>query len=125
MTSTDLFECGECPLASPADCLKAGYCAHRDGPKAMLHCMSLTDTAEFRRLCQVAASQGATAIADLLQASLEGPLHHITLFNDEPIEKLADATKLAIEASLAAGEKLDEMRGQLLAALARYLEDCA
>jgi hypothetical protein len=85
----------------------------------------MNDTPEFRRLCQVAASQSANATAELLQASLDGPLHHRTLFNDEPIEKLADATKLAIEASLAAGEQLDEMRGQLLAALVRYLEDCA
>jgi len=83
------------------------------------------DTPDFRRLSQVAASQAANATAELMQASLEGPLHHATLWNDEPIEKLADATKLAIEASMAAGEPLDEMRGQLLAALVRFLEGWA
>ena len=83
------------------------------------------DTPEFRRLAQVAASQGANAVAELLQASLEGPLHHLTLFTDEPIEKLADATKLAIEAAIAAGEPLDDGRAQLLAALCAFLEGWA
>lgn len=83
------------------------------------------DTPEFRRLAQVAASQAATATAELLQASLEGPLHHLSLFIDEPIEKLADATKLAIEASIAAGEELDEGRLQLLAAIRAFLEGWA
>ncbi len=87
--------------------------------------MTFADTPEFRRLAQVAASQAANATAELLQASLEGPLHHRTLFNDEPIEKLADATKLAIEASIQAGERCDPMRNQLLGALTRYLEDFA
>jgi hypothetical protein len=85
----------------------------------------MTDSSTFRRLALTSASQATTAAAELLQSGLEGPLHHRTIWNDEPIEKLADATKLAIEASIEAGEPLDDMRGQLLGALTRYLEGWA
>lgn len=85
----------------------------------------VVDTPDFRRLALAAASQAAHGLADVLLAAKEGPLQQGTPYCDEAIEKLADATKLAIEASIAAGEPLDEMRGQLLGALTRYLEGWA
>jgi len=33
---TDTFDCGDCPLADPADCMKVGYCEHRDMPRAAM-----------------------------------------------------------------------------------------
>ncbi|NYT43136.1 hypothetical protein HZY97_20340 [Sphingomonas sp. R-74633] len=81
----------------------------------------MNDTPEFRRLCQVAASQAANATAELMQAGLEGPLHHRTLWNDEPIEKLADALKLALEASIKAGQALDDDADHLLYACRRFV----
>jgi hypothetical protein len=85
----------------------------------------VADTPDFRRLALAAASQAATALADIMLAATEGPLNVDTPFDQEAIEKLADATKLAIEASIASGEPLDDGRGQLLGALSRYLEGWA
>lgn len=85
----------------------------------------MNDTPDFRRLALAAGSQAATAVAELVMSAHEGPLHYRTVWNDEPIEKLADATKLAIEASIAAGERCDDIRNQLLGALTRYLEGWA
>lgn len=83
-----------------------------------------TDSPDFRRLALAAASQAATALAAVMLAATEGPLRDREAFgDDEAIEKLADALKLSIEATITAGEPLDEMRGQLLGALVRYLED--
>lgn len=87
--------------------------------------VEIKDTPEFRRLAQVAASQALNGAAELLQSSLDGPTHYQTAWDDEPIELLADATKLAIQASIEAGEPSDGMRDQLLAALVRYLEGWA
>lgn len=81
----------------------------------------MKDTPEFRRLAQVAASQAANATAELMQSGLEGPLHHQTLWNDEPIEKLADALKLALEASIEAGQRLNDDADHLLYACRRFL----
>lgn len=33
VTDADDFECADCPMASPADCMLASYCPHRDGPQ--------------------------------------------------------------------------------------------
>lgn len=76
---------------------------------------------DVRRLALAAAGQAANATAELLCVAREGALGAHTLYNDEPIELLADATKLAIEASAAAGDAIDEEQEQLLAALTRYL----
>lgn len=32
------FDCPECPLANPGDCMKVGHCEHRDGPKPTWRC---------------------------------------------------------------------------------------
>lgn len=81
----------------------------------------MTEHADLRRLALCAAGQAAAATAELLEAAQNGPLGANGPFNAEPIELLADATKLAIEAARAAGESDDE-RDQLHAALCRYLD---
>lgn len=60
----------------------------------------------------VAASQASEAVASLTRRALGES--HIT---DEPVELLADALKLAIEA-----EALSDERAQLLGAVIKYLE---
>lgn len=79
------------------------------------------DHADLRRLALCAAGQASAATAELLEAAQNGPLGANGPFNTEPIELLADATKLAIEAARAAGES-DADREQLHAALCRYLD---
>lgn len=74
-----------------------------------------------RELALAAAAQATEGAAEMLRFTREGPSWPGP-FEDEPIEQLADATKMAIEASIEAGEKLDDGRGQLLGALVRYLE---
>lgn len=32
--AADAFQCDECPMADPGECLKASHCRHRDGPLA-------------------------------------------------------------------------------------------
>lgn len=83
------------------------------------------DEPRLRQLALIAASQAANATAELLTIAQEGPLGSRSPFDDEPIEKLADATKLAIEAGRAGGEPDDAERDQLYAALCRYLWDYA
>lgn len=79
-------------------------------------------TADLRRLALCAAAQAASATAELLEAAQNGPLGANGPFGDEPIELLADATKLAIEAARAGGEPTDPERAELYSALCRYLE---
>lgn len=31
--AADIFQCDECPMADPGECLKASHCPHRDGPR--------------------------------------------------------------------------------------------
>ena len=71
-----------------------------------------------------AAGQAATATAELLEFAQCGPLGGLHNFNDEPVEKLADACKLTLEIEQA-GRKLNEGEGQLLGALVRFLEGWA
>lgn len=73
------------------------------------------------RLAIAAAAQAADATAELLVFAREGPLTAHGNFNNEPVEKLADACKLAIEVEQASGAS-DDDRDQLYAALVRYLE---
>lgn len=74
------------------------------------------------RALTLAAAQAATeGAAEMARFTREGPTWP-TAFEGEPIEMLADATKMAIEASIAAGDELDDDRGQLLGALHRYLD---
>ncbi len=49
-----------------------------------------------QRLALVAASQASNAIADLLRYSVEGPKHSGSAFDEEVVELLLDAAKLAI-----------------------------
>lgn len=77
---------------------------------------------DLRRLALCAAGQAASATAELLEVAQNGPLGAHGPFNDEPIELLADATKLAIEAARAGGDPADDERDQLYAALCRYLD---
>jgi len=69
-----------------------------------------------------AATQAADATAELLVYAREGALAAHGNFVNEPIEKLADACKLVLEVEAATGHKLDDERGQLYAALVRYLD---
>lgn len=85
---------------------------------------AFADTPQIRALTLAAAAQATEGAAEMLRFTREGP-NWPAVFDNEAIEKLADATKLAIEASIDAGEQLDEERGQLLGALARYLEGWA
>lgn len=81
-----------------------------------------SDTPELRSRALASASQATCASAELLMIAREGPLGAYSIWDDDPIAKLADATKLAIEAQMAADEKLDEMTNQLLGALERFLD---
>lgn len=82
----------------------------------------VVDSPAFRRLAMVAASQATTACAEILERACSGPIGDHVAFDNEAIEHMADATKLTIEAAIAAGEPLDERTGQLLAALTRFVE---
>jgi hypothetical protein len=75
---------------------------------------------EAQKLALSAATQAADATAELLVFAREGPLAARGNFNNEPIEKLADACKLALEIEMAGGR--DDERNQLHSALCRYLD---
>jgi hypothetical protein len=80
------------------------------------------DTPDLRSLAAAGALQASYAVTELLQISREGPLGAYSIWDDDPIAKLADATKLAIEAQLAAGEEIGSDTNQLLGALERFLD---
>ncbi|MDC7808825.1 hypothetical protein [Sphingomonas koreensis] len=85
------------------------------------------DEARFRCLALAAAAQANEATAELLGCAREGPRGSFNSpFDVEVIEKLADATKMAIEAGAhAGGLDIDADTNQLLGALIRYLEGWA
>lgn len=72
-----------------------------------------------------ATAQAATATAELALVAEEGPRAAWGIFDDEPIEKLLDAARIAIEIEVAASIAQDDERGQLYAALVKYLEGWA
>lgn len=98
-----------------------GIMVTTNGVEEIAGMLAPSDYTDLRRLSLSAAGQASAATAELVEAAQNGPLGANGPFNDEPIELLADATKLAIEAARAAGEA-DEMRDQLHAALCRYLD---
>jgi len=80
------------------------------------------DDAKIRNLT-LAATVSATGAAHMLAlVAKEGPVAAHGLFEDEPIEQLLDAAKMAIEAEVEACVPQDDERGQIYAALVRYLE---
>lgn len=55
------FECGECPMAEPDDCMKAGHCEHRDGPPedgalivTVARALAKADQVDFDERCGMA-----------------------------------------------------------------------
>lgn len=76
-----------------------------------------TTDGDFRSLAIAAAAQAADATAELLRFAREGDGLH-GRFETEPVNQLLDAAKLAMEAE----ESFDEERGQVYAAICRYLE---
>lgn len=79
---------------------------------------------EKRDIALAAASQCGEALPVLIQFAREGEDYPGPFGSTEPIEKLADATKMSIELAAACGET-DSERDELLAALTRYLEGWA
>jgi len=75
-----------------------------------------------QRLALVAANQAADATAELLTFAREGALGGVTNFVDDPVAKLADACKLAIEADRAGGGGYDHETDLLHRELCRFLE---
>lgn len=78
---------------------------------------------ETGSLALAAAHQAAIGAAELLRFVSDGH-GGSDVFEEEAIEKLADAVKMALEVQ-AAFASLDAERGQLHAALCRYLEGWA
>jgi hypothetical protein len=74
-------------------------------------------------LALAAASQATEATAEILRFVHEGQAAQAA-FADDAIEKLADALKLVLEVEQEIGVT-DEGRGQLHAALCRYLDGWA
>lgn len=69
-----------------------------------------------QRLALVAASQASIAVADLLRFANEGPaLVSGFTFEEDVVELLLDATKLAIEASIS--ERHSDIYGHIVAEL--------
>jgi hypothetical protein len=77
------------------------------------------------RLALAAASQANYAAAAMIDYAMDGDAQ-LTAggFEEDTVERIADAAKLAIEADEALGIT-DELRGQLHAALCRFLEGWA
>jgi hypothetical protein len=78
-----------------------------------------------RDIALAAASQAADATAELITFAREGALGSHANFVGDPVEKLADACKMALEIEIAAGAQLDDDQDRLLSALGRYLEGWA
>lgn len=78
------------------------------------------DLVNRQRLALIAASQASIAVADLLRFANEGPaLVSGFTFDENVVELLLDATKLAIEASVS--EQHSDIYGHIVA----ELEGCA
>ncbi|QAY77896.1 hypothetical protein [Sphingosinicella sp. BN140058] len=91
------------------------------------------DTPELRSLAAAGAHQAVVGASELLRFNKEGQILDNSAYDPmvEPIEKLADALKIALEVERAIGDTskpgnqltgLDEEQGQLYAALCRYLD---
>lgn len=53
------FQCQECPLAEPDDCMKVGHCRHRDGDAERLcHWCNGTGRAFDDTRCTICAGRG-------------------------------------------------------------------
>ncbi|MGF7151293.1 hypothetical protein FHS96_004956 [Sphingomonas zeicaulis] len=81
--------------------------------------MPAPDDTELRRLALLAAKQAMKACATLTAIAAEGPDHPEPFGHEEVIELLCDAAKIALAM---VDTSTDDERGQIEAALARYLE---
>lgn len=81
-----------------------------------------------RRLALAAAAQAADGMTEMIRIAREGPWYNGPFHPDtEPVEKLLDAAKLAIEVQVAVegDDALKGDLGQIYAAIVRHLEGWA
>lgn len=81
--------------------------------------MSEVDLLERQRLALIAASQASNATADLLRFASEGPTLSGFTFDEDVVELLLDAAKIAIMVTR------DECNAEILVAINERLEGWA
>jgi len=81
--------------------------------------MTQGELQERQRLALIAASQGSNAIADLLRFASEGPTSSGFTFDEDVVELLLDAAKIAIMVTR------DEDNAKILVAINERLEGWA
>lgn len=104
------------------------------GARLLLENYERQERERLGRVAIAAASQAADAVAELLVFAREGPLGAHQNFNNEPVEKLADALKMTIGIELDAHDENVGTQGdreyvgalnRLMGVVSNFLEDWA